>query len=81
MHIAKIKSVNLDKWAPEVVEMYKFFSNRIANFYYEATLPNNFQKPTPASTSTEVERFIRDKYIHKKWIHPKMNLDPVSMYK
>ena len=45
VHIAKIKSVNLDKWAPEVVEMYKSFNNYISNSYWEAKLPGNFSKP------------------------------------
>jgi stromal membrane-associated protein len=45
VHITKIKSVNLDKWAPEVVEMYKHFSNLIANSYWEAKLPTNYVKP------------------------------------
>ena len=42
VHITKIKSVNLDKWPLEAVEMYKHFNNMIVNSYYEARLPKNF---------------------------------------
>ena len=45
VHIAKIKSVNLDKWKPEVVELYKNINNIIVNAYWEARLPSNFKKP------------------------------------
>ena len=42
VHITKIKSVNLDKWLPEHVEMYKYFTNFISNSYWEARLPAHF---------------------------------------
>ena len=38
-------------------------------------------KPTASSNSWELENFIKDKYVNKKWIHPNSESDPVSLYK
>lgn len=42
VHIAKVKSVNLDKWNPDMVEMYKHVNNHVINTYWEARLPKGF---------------------------------------
>ena len=42
VHIAKIKSVNLDCWKPEMIEMYKHMSNKIVNSFWEANLPSHY---------------------------------------
>jgi stromal membrane-associated protein len=80
VHISKIKSVNLDKWAPDMVEMYKHVNNAIINSYWEARLPRGFQKPGQNAPSSEVESFIRDKYVNKKWIDTGMDADPANLY-
>lgn len=80
VHIAKIKSVNLDKWQPEMVEMYKHMNNAIVNAYWEARLPRNYQKPGQNATSQQVADFIRDKYVNKKWIDVDMSADPATLY-
>jgi stromal membrane-associated protein len=80
VHIAKIKSVNLDAWKPEVVEMYKHFNNAIVNAYWEARLPQGFQKPGQNASGSEVESFIRDKYVNKRWIDTSLGTDPVTLY-
>lgn len=56
-------------------------SNVIVNTYWEALLPRNFQKPGQNATAMEVENFIKDKYIKKRWADPKMKMDPVSLFK
>ena len=80
VHITKIKSVNLDKWAPEMVEMYKHVNNAIINTYWEARLPKGYNKPGQNATSNEVESFIRDKYLNKRWVDVDMSADPANMY-
>ena len=80
VHITKIKSVHLDKWQPEIVEMYKYVNNFIINNYWEAKLPKGFSKPTLDSTAQEVESFIKDKYLSKKWIDSSMAVDPAKLY-
>ncbi len=72
--------MNLDKWKPEMVEMYKHFNNAVVNAYWEAKLPKGFQKPGQNANSREVEAFIRDKYVNKRYVDPKMGLDPATLY-
>lgn len=81
VHITKIKSVNLDKWQPEVVEMYKYVNNYIINSYWEARLPRGYNRLHIDSTAQEVESFIKDKYLNKKWANTSMSLDPAKLYK
>lgn len=80
VHITKVKSVNLDKWIPDMVEMYKHMNNALINTYWEARLPRGFQKPGQNASAHEVETFIRDKYVNKKWIDTGMKRDPASLY-
>ena len=70
----------MDKWKPEMVEMYKHVNNTIINAYWEAKLPSNFNKPGQNASSHEVESFIRDKYINKRWIDTSMSADPAFLY-
>ena len=80
VHITKIKSVNLDKWQPEMVEMYKHLNNTIVNSYWEAKLPRGYNKPGQNASSQEVEQFIRDKYINKRWVENIKQGDPAWLY-
>jgi stromal membrane-associated protein len=66
-NVSKIKSVNLDKWKPEWIELFKYMNNSIANSYLEANLPSGFRKPTTNSDSHEVKRFLKEKYIDMKY--------------
>jgi hypothetical protein len=72
--------VNLDQWKPEMVEMYKSFNNAIVNAYWEAKLPQGFQKPGQNANSKDVEIFIRDKYVNRRWVDTKLKADPVTLY-
>jgi stromal membrane-associated protein len=80
VHITKIKSVNLDKWAPEMLEMYKHVNNTILNAYWEARLPRGYNKPGQNATSQEVESFIRDKYVNRRWVDTALSADPANLY-
>ena len=80
VHITKIKSVNLDKWQPEMVEMYKHLNNTVVNSYWEAKLPRGYNKPGQSASSQEVESFIRDKYINKRWVENIKAGDPAWLY-
>ena len=63
-----------------MVEMYKHVNNTIINSYWEAKLPANHNKPGQNASSSEVESFIRDKYINKRWVDTTMSSDIASMY-
>ena len=75
-----MKSVNLDKWQPEMVEMYRHVNNVLINSYWEARLPRNYEKPGQNASANEVDAFIRDKYLNKRWVDTGMKMDPASMY-
>ena len=63
-----------------MVEMYKHVNNAILNTYWEARLPKGYNRPSQNASSSEVEAFIRDKYVHKKWIDTGMSADPATLY-
>lgn len=65
VHISRVKSVNLDTWAPEQVVSLKEMGNSRARAVYEALLSDNFRRP---QTDSGLESFIRAKYEHKKYI-------------
>ena len=47
--------------------MFRNINNVIANSFLEATLPRGFRKPQTGSSSDEVKRFLREKYIDMKY--------------
>lgn len=65
VHISRVKSVNLDSWAPEQVVCLQQMGNSRARAVYEALLSDNFRRP---QTDSALESFIRAKYEHKKYI-------------
>ncbi|CAL8255137.1 unnamed protein product [Lota lota] len=64
VHIARVKSVNLDQWTPEQIQSMVDMGNRRARQMYEAHLPESFRRP---QTDQAMEVFIRDKYERKKY--------------
>ena len=67
-HVSRIQSVNLDLWPEGKAEAFKVLNNRLVNSYWEANLPSNFKKPGPNASGFEVNRFLSDKYIHRKYV-------------
>lgn len=65
VHISRVKSVNLDTWAPEQVVSLQQMGNSRARAVYEALLSDNFRRP---QTDSGLESFIRAKYEQKKYI-------------
>eukprot|EP00010_Vexillifera_abyssalis_P004204 CAMPEP_0201557486 /NCGR_PEP_ID=MMETSP0173_2-20130828/62164_1 /ASSEMBLY_ACC=CAM_ASM_000268 /TAXON_ID=218659 /ORGANISM="Vexillifera sp., Strain DIVA3 564/2" /LENGTH=499 /DNA_ID=CAMNT_0047970359 /DNA_START=1636 /DNA_END=3131 /DNA_ORIENTATION=- len=61
-HISKVRSLRLDKWLPEHVEILKSIGNVKSNKVWEYKIPNNVQKPTPTTHAEEREQYIRMKY-------------------
>lgn len=79
-HISKVKSVNLDKWPVNKLAAFQQLSNDLVNSYWEANLPSSFRKPGPNAPSTEVQGFLTDKYVNKKYIDQNMKYDPIDLY-
>ncbi len=60
--------------------MYKHLNNTVVNSYWEAKLPKGYNKPGQNASSQEVEQFIRDKYINKRWVENIKAGDPAWLY-
>ncbi|XP_035666849.1 stromal membrane-associated protein 1-like isoform X2 [Branchiostoma floridae] len=65
VHISRVKSVNLDSWTPEQIQMMQEVGNYQARAVYEARLPDSFRRP---QTDSALEQFIRSKYERKQYI-------------
>eukprot|EP00613_Pedinella_sp_CCMP2098_P042819 CAMPEP_0171793728 /NCGR_PEP_ID=MMETSP0991-20121206/67706_1 /TAXON_ID=483369 /ORGANISM="non described non described, Strain CCMP2098" /LENGTH=421 /DNA_ID=CAMNT_0012404001 /DNA_START=94 /DNA_END=1359 /DNA_ORIENTATION=+ len=67
-HISFVRSVNLDSWTVQQVETMEQWGNSRAKAYYEAEVPSHYQRPYDGAGVREVQRFIRDKYEHKRFV-------------
>lgn len=62
-----VKSTTLDSWTYALLDRFKKCGgNKTVNGYYEAKL-NKSLKPTEHSSKYQLEQFIRQKYIDKKF--------------
>lgn len=75
-HISKMKSTTLDKWSPQMFQIFESIDNDFANKFWEQNMPKGYNKPVESSGSYAVEMFLRDKYERKLWIGA--GPDPVS---
>jgi len=91
-HITKVKSVTMDSWSKEQVEVMKNIGNLASNAKYN---PNEPRHPPPANREeterdSELEKFIRWKYEFKRFMqsdksrptlqpHRAQTLPPASM--
>ncbi|KAG5047097.1 hypothetical protein JHK86_016503 [Glycine max] len=60
VHISKVRSATLDTWLPEQVAFIQSMGNEKANSYWEAELPQHYDR-------VGIENFIRAKYEEKRW--------------
>ncbi|CCD22421.1 GTPase-activating protein AGE2 NDAI_0A02630 [Naumovozyma dairenensis CBS 421] len=74
-HISKVKSVDLDTWKEEHLEMLiKMKNNNIANDYYENSLPGSSDLRNGITDTNKLILFIKNKYEYKKWIGTNLHL-------
>ncbi|KAH7882891.1 hypothetical protein F5I97DRAFT_145767 [Phlebopus sp. FC_14] len=69
-HISKVKSITLDAWSKEQVEVMKEIGNVKSNAHYN---PNESLHPPPTNMvdrerDSELEKFIRAKYEFKRFV-------------
>ncbi|CEG72890.1 Putative Protein AGE2 [Rhizopus microsporus] len=69
-HISKVKSIDLDTWAPDQIESMVHWGNQRANAYWEANLGD--RQPEDQL----MDKWIRAKYEQKKWVESKQVPDP-----
>lgn len=73
-HILRVKSVDLDAWTDEQVELMVKWGNAKCNAFWEAKLPDNY-----VPDALKIENFIRTKYDLKKWAAAAHVPDPMAM--
>ena len=62
VHISKVRSTTLDTWLPDQVSFMQLMGNVKSNKHWEAKLPPNFDR-----NGYGIEKFIRAKYVEKRW--------------
>ncbi|KAL5174786.1 putative ADP-ribosylation factor GTPase-activating protein AGD15 [Glycine soja] len=62
VHISKVRSTTLDTWLPDQVSFMQLMGNEKSNKHWEEKIPPNFDR-----TKLGIEKFIRDKYVEKRW--------------
>ncbi|PCH37552.1 ArfGap-domain-containing protein [Wolfiporia cocos MD-104 SS10] len=70
-HISKVKSLTMDTWSKEQVEVMKTTGNIRSNAYYN---PDETRNPPPTNMvdserDSELERYIRSKYEFKQFVN------------
>lgn len=73
-HISRVKSVDLDAWTDEQVELMVKWGNAKCNAYWEAKLPDQY-----VPDGLKIENFIRTKYDLKKWVASVQVPEPSSI--
>ena len=65
VHISRVKSVTLDKWTNEQVDVMESIGNVKSNAKYLHDLPPETEIPNLYATDREIEKWITDKYVNK----------------
>ncbi|CAF3961234.1 unnamed protein product [Rotaria sp. Silwood2] len=68
-HLSRVRSLELDEWPSELVQVMRSIGNKLVNSIWEINIKNRI-KPQPNTSSSERERWIRDKYEQKLFIAP-----------
>jgi len=79
-HISKIRSLTLDKWEPQLLQVQKFLGNTIGNRLLESDLSETVPRPEPDATREERDAFIAAKYRDKRFVKrdPSENVTKLS---
>mmetsp|Transcript_14229 Transcript_14229/g.21896 ORF Transcript_14229/g.21896 Transcript_14229/m.21896 type:complete len:503 (+) Transcript_14229:105-1613(+) len=72
VHIAFVRSVNLDQWKEREVLAMENGGNAKVNAIFEARLPNLGNKIQAGADGRTRERYIRDKYERRKYYDPRV---------
>ncbi|KAK2145956.1 hypothetical protein LSH36_644g01080 [Paralvinella palmiformis] len=68
-HLSRVRSLDLDEWPPELVDVMKNMGNQLVNSIWEANTKGR-PKPTPTSSRDDKEKWIRAKYEQKEFLPP-----------
>jgi Arf-GAP/coiled-coil/ANK repeat/PH domain-containing protein len=72
VHVSKVRSVILDKWENDAIEVMLRLGNRIGNSIYEESVPIDMEsfRITPSSTRLDRDLWIIEKYVKKSFVTP-----------
>lgn len=66
-HITKVRSIDLDVLTPEQISVFKRMGNARAEAIWLANVPDTRNIPDRNTSQTELERFLRDKYVFEEF--------------
>ena len=73
-HLSRVRSLELDDWSNELIQIMTCIGNRTLNGVYEANTAAAYaasrSKPTANSSRDDKERWIRAKYDAKAFVAP-----------
>lgn len=75
--VSRVKSLTLDSWNSDWIEIMATFGNSKSNEFWECRVPTYYTKP---NTNEEMRRFIQDKYLKKMFIPKDKQKDPMSRF-
>eukprot|EP01103_Thecamoeba_quadrilineata_P000408 TRINITY_DN10349_c0_g1_i1.p1 TRINITY_DN10349_c0_g1~~TRINITY_DN10349_c0_g1_i1.p1 ORF type:complete len:823 (+),score=135.41 TRINITY_DN10349_c0_g1_i1:21-2489(+) len=78
-HVSKVRSLALDKWEPETLNLMLALGNTQVNKILEAKLTSNYHKPEPTSYREDRENWIRAKYLGKLFVDRSQATDTLQM--
>ncbi|KAJ1939759.1 hypothetical protein FBU59_004014 [Linderina macrospora] len=72
VHVSKVRSVKLDNWEPELLQIMLRLGNRAVNQIYEAVPPHpgDPAKPEPRMPRDQAAPFLSAKYASRVWVCP-----------
>ncbi|GAB6020394.1 hypothetical protein CHUAL_003098 [Chamberlinius hualienensis] len=82
-HISKVKSMRLDRWTDEQIQLMNGMGNIKARTYYEQHVPIAYKNPKPRDCHVLKEQWIQAKYEREEFIYPEKqvyNTGQLEMY-
>ncbi|KAJ0063916.1 hypothetical protein NL108_013723, partial [Boleophthalmus pectinirostris] len=69
VHVSKVRSITLDSWDPEHLKLLCILGNDVMNRIYESRCSDEGRvKPQPDAPRSEKEKWIREKYVEKRFV-------------
>ncbi|XP_014669586.1 PREDICTED: arf-GAP with coiled-coil, ANK repeat and PH domain-containing protein 3-like [Priapulus caudatus] len=69
VHVSKVRSLTLDAWDPEILQVMHELGNVIVNSVYEANVnETKVKRATPDSNRAERELWIQAKYVQRSFV-------------
>lgn len=72
VHVSKVRSIVLDKWESDAIEVMLRLGNTVGNSIYEASVPIDMEsfRITPNSDRGDRDLWIIEKYVKKSFVAP-----------